>query len=322
MVADTAMVDEDDQPNAEHPLTETEWTTLVNRVVKGACTPFLGAGVAWPFLPTGKELATTLADKFEYPLPDPTNLPRVAQYVATLHKDPSYAQGQVREEISARQKKFIESSDVDFPQNYRILANLRLPIYITTNYDDFLTRALKAAGRDPRVEVCRWNNWLYEDHEYSEDEPTEDHPLVFHLHGDLSDEGSLLVTEDDYIDFTVSLSQRGGAEDPVIPHWIRRALGRTTLLFVGYSLEDWNFRILMRQLIEQLRVLRHQQSPSISIQLSDTTIPPKKRQAAQRFLAEYLDTTSAIRVYWGQAEPFLKELDKRCRIARDGQQQG
>jgi hypothetical protein len=319
MVTDIATVNEDDQPNAEQPLTEAEWRTLVDSVIKGRCTPFLGAGVAVPDLPTGTELAATLAKQFGYPLADPTNLPRVAQYVATRHH-PWFAKGQVKEQIIARRDKFIESSDVDFPQNYRMLANLRLPIYITTNYDDFLTRALNAAGRTPQVEVCRWNNWPYEDITgYSENPPTEKNPLIFHLHGELSDEDSLLVTEDDYIDFTVSLSQPKGDEEHVIPHWVRRALGRTTLLFVGYSLEDWNFRILMRQLIKQLGVQRHQQAPSISIQLSDTKLPPNQRLDAQRYLADYLHTTSGIRVHWGPAAPFLKELDERSRKARGRQ---
>jgi len=90
--------------------------------------------------------------------------------------------------------------------------------------------------------VCRWNSQLQEELEgYADGHPSAECPLVFHLHGQLSNESSLLVTEDDYIDFTVSLGQQG--PDSVIPHWIRRALSRTTLLFVGYSLEDWNFRV-------------------------------------------------------------------------------
>jgi len=71
----------------------------------------------------------------------------------------------------------------------------------------------------------------------------------------------------------------------------------------------------MRQLMKQQKVQRYEQALSLSIQLSDTNIPPDQRPKAERFLADYLGT-SAIRIYWGQAEPFLAELDQRCRRAR------
>jgi hypothetical protein len=70
----------------------------------------------------------------------------------------------------------------------------------------------------------------------------------------------------------------------------------------------------MRQLMKQQNVQRHQQAKSISIQLSDTNIPLEDRPKAERFLADYLGTT-AIEIYWGQATPFLKELDRRMRVA-------
>lgn len=299
----------DGQP-LERPLEDEVWATLINSIENQRCTPFLGAGVAWPHLPTGKELATTLAKKFDYPLNDPTNLPRVTQYIATVY-DPPFAKTEVRDYFVERLEQFRDSFRQSFPDNYRILANLDLPIYITTNYDDFMSRALASAGRPPQVEVCRWNSALYEELGDYSTTPPAGQPLVFHLHGELSDESSLLVTEDDYIDFTVSAGQK---EPLIIPHWIRRALARTTLLFVGYSLEDWNFRVLMRQLMKQQNVQRHQQAKSISIQLSDTNIPLEQRRKAERFLADYLGT-AAIEIYWGKATPFLNELDRRMRVA-------
>ena len=209
MVTNAAALHDHDQPGAERQLDEAVWMTLVDSVIEGKCTPFLGAGVASPHLPTGKKLATELAEEFGYPLPDPTNLPRVAQYIATVHDSP-FAKRRVRDRIKARRDEFLASSGQNFPENYKKLSDLNLPIYLTTNYDDFLTRALKAADRTPRVEVCRWNGQLQEELEgYTKSQPTVQQPLIFHLHGELSNESSLLVTEDDYIDFTVSLGRQG-----------------------------------------------------------------------------------------------------------------
>ena len=139
------------------------------------------------------------------------------------------------------------------------------------------------------------------------------------MHGDISDFSSLLVTDDDYIDFTVSLGQRAQGKDAIIPHWIRRALTDTTLLFVGYSLEDMNFRVLMRQLMKQQALLRDEQALSLSIQLSDKDIPVEKRAKAEKFLADYLGT-SAIRIHWGEAAPFLEKLDERVHQTRGDRQ--
>jgi hypothetical protein len=317
-VTDATTVHEDGLSASEHQLDEPVWDTLVDSVIARTCTPFLGAGVACPHLQTGSELAQTLAREFGYPLNDPTNLPRVAQYIATV-RDPPYAKRRVQEQIEARRDQFIASKGKPFPENYQMLANLELPIYLTTNYDDFLTRALAAANRPPQVQVCRWHTQLFDElNDYPEVKPTEKEPFVFHLHGELSIPSSLLVTEDDYIDFTVSLGQQD--EDSVIPHRIRRALATTALLFVGYSLEDWNFRVLMRQLMKQQKVQRTQAPRSYSIQLSDTNIPVAKRNEAERFLADYLGTET-IGIYWGDAGPFLKELDKRCGEARTRRQQ-
>ena len=37
---------------------------------------------------------------------------------------------------------------------YALLADLRLPIYVTTNYDDFMYEALKDRGRSPQRAIC------------------------------------------------------------------------------------------------------------------------------------------------------------------------
>jgi hypothetical protein len=44
----------------------------------------------------------------------------------------------------------------NFDQNdepHSVLAELPFRIYITTNYDDFMMRALKFKGKDPKLEI-------------------------------------------------------------------------------------------------------------------------------------------------------------------------
>jgi len=44
---------------------------------------------------------------------------------------------------------------------HQVLASLNLPLYLTTNCDNFMTAALAARGRQPSREICRWNeSWM------------------------------------------------------------------------------------------------------------------------------------------------------------------
>ncbi|MFG1643447.1 SIR2 family protein [Amycolatopsis sp. NPDC049252] len=300
-------------------LSQETWETLVDSIKAQECTPFLGAGIAVPHLPTGRALATALASEFEYPLEDVTNLARVTQYIASL-RQPAFVKRRVCKAIRDAQEASAAELGGNLPENYLRLARLELPIYVTTNYDDYLQRALVAAGRSvPSVEVCRWNDELVAElPPYPAAEPTAEAPMVFHLHGHSERAGSILVTEDDYIDFTVSLAERATGKNAVIPHFTRRALGHTNLLFIGYSLEDWNFRVMMRYLMKQQRVQPHGQRSSISIQLSDHRMSPERRIRAERFLEAYLLRTSKIEVYWGTATSFLADLEVRLQPATVG----
>ncbi|TWF76903.1 SIR2-like protein [Pseudonocardia hierapolitana] len=308
---DSRMIAQDDGgiPH-ELSLRDETWETLVDSVLGGECTPFLGAGVAAPYLPRGSELAADLAKEFNYPLDDDTNLARVTQYIASL-RQPSFVKRRVCKRLAEAQRQAVEALEGGPPPNHLMLAQLRLPVYVTTNYDDYLERAVLAVGpAKPTVEICRWNDRLARDlPKYRREAPTQAKPTIFHLHGHMDEPNSILITDDDYIDFAVSLAQRAVSKiDPVIPHFVRRALGNTNLLFVGYSLEDWNFRVLMRHIMKQQAVLPNEVYNSLSIQLSSNSMPAERRRLAEEFLEKYLKTSAAIDVYWGDAGPFLKEL--------------
>ncbi len=302
--------------HAEDPLDQQTWVTLVDTVIDGECTPFLGAGISAPYVPTGKELSMALAEESEYPLDDSTNLARVAQFITSYRRNPSYVKRRICERIRDAQDAAADTLGTEPPRNHLLLADLGLPLYVTTNYDHYLTQALQRVGDlRPAVDICRWNDQLVDElPRYRRAEPSPGSPAVFHMHGHMSQQNSILVTEDDYIDFTVSLAQRT-SRDPVIPHFVRRALGNSCLLFVGYSLEDWNFRVMMRHLMKQQKLQPHRQYGSLSIQLSDEDMPPERRARAEKFLEVYL-SASQIDVHWGHVGPFLEELSSRVAAAR------
>ena len=136
-------------------------------------------------------------------------------------------------------------------QPLRVLASFPLPIYITTLFGNFLADALKAAGKDPVVEMCRWNDYLEQQPSIFESEPdyrpTPERPLVYHLFGRLSDPDSLVLTEDDYFDYLIGVTSR----NDLIPGVVRRALTDSALLFLGFDLDDWDFRVLFRSIMSR-----------------------------------------------------------------------
>lgn len=58
----------------------------------------------------------------------------------------------------------------------------------------------------------------------------------------------IIVTEDDYIKFLTIV----GIKDVGVPALISQIIADSTLLFLGYSLEDWDFRTIYKGIHETL----------------------------------------------------------------------
>lgn len=288
-------------------LQDRDWDLLMRRIRAGKCTPFLGAGAAYGVLPLGGQIAREWATEFNYPLEDATNLARVATYLAVQY-DPMYP----KEMLIKKWFQNPKLPDYKNPQEpHATLASLPLPMYMTTNYDSFMTEALKAAGKKPRRELCRWNHFI-KDYPSIFDkepgfEPTAEEPVVFHLHGHDQCTESLVLTEDDYLDFLVNISK----DDELLPHQVRRCLTGTSLLFVGYSLADWNFRVLFRGLVTSVEQTLRRISVTVQLPpLPNQDVPEQHKSEIQTYLAKYFDQID-IRVYWGTAQEFMSELRTR-----------
>ena len=77
--------------------------------------------------------------------------------------------------------------------------------------------------------------------------------ILYKLHGTFTDDPPVeetrpVITEEDYIEFLTYVGGQGENIDKQITAKIKTS----TLLFLGYSLEDWNFRALFKGLIEKI----------------------------------------------------------------------
>ena len=78
---------------------------------------------------------------------------------------------------------------------------------------------------------------------FSQD-PSPHNPFIFKIHGDINTPESLVITDEDYIDFVLRMTVRGDY-DPV-PETFQFRLVKWPTLFIGYSLLDYNLRLLLK----------------------------------------------------------------------------
>lgn len=234
---------------------------IVNSVKSGRCILFLGAMASAPSPPGckyvyekcppgGGRLSQRLAEEFGYPGEDKTNLQRVSLFVefGPLGSRNKLVEAVVRE---------IARPEGNVPGNFRMepspalrmLAALPFRVIITTNYDRLFDAALtdaKTLGGLPKKPIVRvYDPTRHGPPEEVPDEPEEESPILLKLHGDVGKYESLVITEEDYITF---IQRMADTHLQPIHDYIRTKMRAWPFLFIGYSLKDYNLRLLFRTL--------------------------------------------------------------------------
>lgn len=305
------------------------WKGLMNYLQRGKCTPIIGPRARDRWTPPPTQLAQNWAKEHDYPFTDTSNPADIAQYMATsggidfarsalLNDLYAALKARVPEELRPRVMPKTLSALVDAigwqnlaagdPNDpHTVLANLNLPLYLTTNFDNFLTAALTAQGKKPVREVCRWNDMLdgllppsvFD--ERPDFEPTPEEPLVYHLLGYDIEPDSLVLTEDDHLDY---LAQISAAPERIHP-CIRAALANTSLMFLGYDRSDWAFRVIMRGLLapmQQRRKFKH-----VGVQVQPGDVATEDMPDVCQFFKSYFQQADT-NVFLGTALQFVAEL--------------
>jgi hypothetical protein len=125
----------------------------------------------------------------------------------------------------------------------RALAKLDFPMVITTNYDRILERALGMAGKEPQVLVYNPERYAVTQDFKSFDV---NRPAVFKMHGDVGEPSSIVISDEDYITFLMRMADSGPTYP--VPGEVMYHLKKWPTLFVGYSLMDYNLRLLFKSL--------------------------------------------------------------------------
>jgi DNA-binding SARP family transcriptional activator len=227
---------------------------LVSPLLSGRVVPVLGTDVA--------ELALELGRRFGYPDDDRT-LPRIAQYVAVMR-----GAGPLYDELH-------DLLAEDFPPTavHRFFASLPpllrergAPhhLIVTTSYDTALERAFADAGEEFDI-VCylatgRNRGRFYHiapngdvaiidlPNTYASELSLERRTVILKLHGQVERTAereweSFVVTEDDYIGYLTHSDLANS-----VPVTLAAKLRRSHFLFLGYTMADWNLRVILRRL--------------------------------------------------------------------------
>jgi hypothetical protein len=229
---------------------------VVGTLLEGRVVPVLGTDVA--------ELTASLAQRFGYPADDgAATLPRVAQYVAVMK-----GSGPLYDELHA-----LLDTDLPPASIHRFLASLPpvlrehgLPhqLLVTTSYDTALERAFDesgetfeivsylAAGRN-RGRFCHISadgtgRLIDQPNTYATELSLERNTVILKLHGQvertaLREWESFVVTEDDYIDYLTRTDVAAA-----VPVSLAATLRRSHFLFLGYTMADWNLRVVLHRL--------------------------------------------------------------------------
>ena len=305
----------------------TFWEGLIANVEDGECTPIIGPRVHGRWLPTPAQVARRWSEQHDYPLPDKQDLARLSQYLVSYHGQRfprrellKTLKGDLFERIPEALRpdgrlqrmtltELVQAAGwpqlaADDPNEaHRVLASLDLPLYLTTNPDSFMVEALAARGIEPTREICRWSTHLdrlpsrLADDEFYE--PTPEEPLVYHLCGSDERADSLVLTEDDYLQYLVRIA----ADRDRIPNIIREAISGSSLMFVGYSLYDWEFRVLMHGLVDNQKRDLGFKHVAVQLELEGTESPTAVRDFMERYFQD-----ADINVYLGSTVQFVAEL--------------
>ncbi len=319
------------------------WRHLLKPVADGKVVPIIGPRVLEAAHGASHDTSIRLAEANAYPFAvhEWDDLPRVTEYMSVKESRYNVVRAYQEqllsdlieqhggwlppEEIPPAAKKpklgkllalvgdHLRQRDAD---PHQILAELPASVYVTTNFDPLLERALKANDRPPQQALTRWRYQKAPQTADSETiaSPSAKAPLVFHVFGAFGadTDAGLVLTEDDYFDYLID-----AAAAQLIPPKVEAALVDNSLLFLGFRLTDWHFRVLFRLMMklpgrERLKQYRH-----VAVQLDPDLTTLADVQSAKAYLAEYFGKEANIDIYWGSSEDFLAALREELLAAGD-----
>lgn len=300
------------------------WEAVRQKIEDGECTPIFGPGLLETMFEYRGWLARRWAREFAFPLASPQHeeLTAVAQYLASkqgpdfphkrLVKDLQLGLGErvgagsIVEQLGAlRRRRFAGRVDP-----YAVLAALPLPLFLLASPDPLVAEALRERGKRPVVAALPWRRGLrHALTDAASVQPSVEAPLVYHLFGALAAPRSLVLTQDDYVDLLLRIHKPEVRD--MIPPVVLERLVDSSLLFLGFQVDSWEFRAVFRTVMQQ-EGMESSLGPHIAAQLDPDEGQVLDAGGARAYFERYLQGAH-VDVYWGTADSFLVDLERQRR---------
>lgn len=195
-------------------------TELIEQFAQENGALFLGAGISiGAGLPGWGELTDSLVADLDN-CPSNSSYPDIAQYYCLEHG---------RNRLITRIKNALETYNARPTIIHSLLVKLGVPLIFTTNFDDLIERSLRNNNVKfdiiiSSIDVTFW---------------TTKRVQLIKLHGDFSHSESIVISSSDY--------EKYFAKHPALTRILSIALQTKTVLLLGYSATDINFKFILNQ---------------------------------------------------------------------------
>ena len=279
---------------------EEDWSTLITAIKLNSCILMLGPDASFEkvdgqFQPLTEILSKKLAEEKNVKEAveawgiDPSDLGQVSLSYILLRK-------LGRNKLLDRFISFYEGRRELTSEFYRNLAVLPFYFAMICTPDNMFSEALK---RESREHIIQWYNFNGGKKDLIE-MGTRDKPLLFYLYGHLREPQSLVVTEDDLLNFLTKIASK----DPPLPRNIMSELqGRDkTFLFLGFGFKHWYLRILLHVL-----QVRSKESRSFALE----QFAPQQMEDFKNTIFFFGESDYRIQICNADLNGFAMELRKR-----------
>jgi hypothetical protein len=100
------------------------------------------------------------------------------------------------------------------------------------------------------------------------------------------------------MEFLIAVSQNIGRDTDPVPRRVRQAMADSSLILLGYSLQNLDFKVIFWGLIKPRPI----QQTSVSIQLTPSDV---EKNYLQKYLNEF-----EFKIYWGDIHQYTQALSE------------
>ena len=310
------MMGEENKPN-KLGWTEHNWKSLVKSIEKRDCILMLGCEIP-VMIPEekleelGEGLGSKLIEEFKdkkMPLMEILSY-KMAQETAIREEDDynlaEVAENYVREPGKSRNslehevEEFYDKIKDETRDIYTKLASLPFKLIITSSPDNFMYNALREIGKNPFVDFYNFKGGS--DQRDVTHEGTEEEPLVYLLYGSIDNTESLVLSENDLLEFLAAVI----SGNPSLSSNIKSEIvdKKKSFLFLGFGLKYWYLRVLLHALHKENR-----ENPSFAI---EKITPPKT--CARSTIFFYQNDYYKIHIHeQSELDSFVENLYSKCK---------